>query len=186
MTADNLRPYQVVLWLNDFPQNGSERAAFERYMEGGGAWLGFHVSAYNDPYTRWPWFVHFLGGAVFKDNSWPPIPAHLLVDDTLHPVTRGIPGSYTGPVNEWYRWDPDPRKDPDVHVLVTLDPAQYPLGKKDRLFQGDVPVVWTNRRYHMLYMNTGHGDQIFDGAVQDRMFAQALLWLGGVTLKGLL
>ena len=180
MTPARLKEYKVVLWLNDFPQNETQRSAFQQYMEAGGAWLGFHVSAYNDSYTHWPWFVQFLGGAVFKDNSWPPIPARLIVDDTLHPVTKGFPHRYTGPVNEWYRWSPDPRLNKDVKVLVTLDPAQYPLGKKDRLHEGDVPVVWTNTRYHMLYMNTGHGDQIFDGALQDRMFVQALMWLGGL------
>jgi type 1 glutamine amidotransferase len=178
MTVDKLKQYQVILWLNDFPQNEARRSAFQSYIEGGGAWLGFHVSAYNDPDTHWPWFVRFLGGAVFSNNSWPPLPARLLVDDTLHPVTLGLPSRYTGPVNEWYRWSPDPRLDKDVKVLVTLDPAQYPLGKKDRLTGGDIPVVWTNTRYRMLYMNMGHGDQIFDDPLQDRMFENALLWLG--------
>ena len=38
----NLKPYQLVVWLNEFPHNQAEREAFERYMTGGGAWLGFH------------------------------------------------------------------------------------------------------------------------------------------------
>jgi type 1 glutamine amidotransferase len=184
MNLDKLKQYQVVLWLNDFPQNASQRTAFEQYIEAGGAWLGFHVSAYNDSYTHWPWFIRFLGGAVFKDNSWPPLPARLIVDDTLHPVTLGLPGRYTSPVNEWYRWDPDPRLDKKVKVLVTLDPAQYPLGKKDRIRSGDVPVVWTNTRYKMLYMNMGHGDQIFTSEVQNRMFEAAIRWLGNAAPTG--
>jgi type 1 glutamine amidotransferase len=178
MTLEKLKQYQVVLWLNDFPQNSTQRTAFEQYIEGGGAWLGFHVSAYNDSYTHWPWFIRFLGGAVFKDNSWPPLPARLIVEDTLHPVTLGIPGRYTGPVNEWYRWDPDPRLDKAVKVLISLDQTQYPLGKKDRLHSGDIPVVWTNTRYKMLYMNMGHGDQIFTSPIQDKLFEDAILWLG--------
>jgi type 1 glutamine amidotransferase len=178
MNPDKLRQYQVVLWLNDFPQNAVQRAAFEQYIGGGGAWLGFHVSAYNDSYTHWPWFVQFLGGAVFKDNSWPPLTARLLVDDTLHPVTLGLPGKYIGPVNEWYRWSPDPRMNKDVKVLVTLDPRQYPLGKKDRIRSGDVPVVWTNTRYKMLYMNMGHGDLVFNSPIQNKLFENAILWLG--------
>lgn len=178
MNPAKLKQYQVVLWLNDFPQNALQRTAFEQYIEGGGAWLGFHVSAYNDSYTHWPWFVQLLGGAVFKDNSWPPLTARLLVDDTLHPVTLGLPGKYTGPVNEWYRWSPDPRANKDIKVLVTLDPRQYPLGKKDRIRSGDVPVVWTNTRYKMLYMNMGHGDQVFRSAIQNKLFENAILWLG--------
>jgi type 1 glutamine amidotransferase len=178
-----LKNYQVVLWLNEFPHNQAQRTAFEHFIEGGGAWLGFHVSAFNDWGTHWPWLVSFLGGAVFYNNSWPPLTARLIVDDTSHPVTRGIPGRYTGPVNEWYCWKPNPRLDKNVKVLVTLDSTQYPLGKKDRLFTGDIPVVWTNQHYHMLYMNMGHGDQIFDTPVQNRMFANALLWLGAQVKK---
>ena len=174
----DLSRYKVVVWLNDFPQNAGQRAAFERYMEHGGAWLGFHVAAYNDRYTRWPWFVRFLGGAVFYDNNWPPLPVPLHIDEPLHPVTRGLPGHFMAPPNEWYGWRPSPRLDKDVEVLVTLDSAAYPLGKKDQIRHGDVPVVWTNKRYHMLYMNMGHGDQVFASPVQNELLENALLWLG--------
>jgi len=180
LNEDNLKNYQVVLWLNDFPQNEAQRTAFQHYMETGGAWLGFHVAGYNDSYTKWPWFVNFFGGSVFYNNSWPPLPAKLIVDDTSHPVTLQIPAHYTGPLNEWYGWKPSPRLNKDVKVLVTLDPSNYPLGKKDQIPGGDIPVVWTNTRYHMLYMNMGHGDGIFADPVQNKMFENAILWLGGV------
>jgi len=45
-----LKDYKVVMWLNEFPQNQSQRTAFEDYMKGGGAWLGCHVAGYNDKY----------------------------------------------------------------------------------------------------------------------------------------
>jgi type 1 glutamine amidotransferase len=173
-----LRDYEVVVWLNEFPQTREERAAFERYMEGGGAWLGFHVAGYNDQYTHWPWFVTFFGGAVFYNNSWPPLPAKLIVNDTRHPVTKGIPARFVAPINEWYGWRPSPRLNKEVKVLVTLDPANYPLGKKDQLRSGDIPVVWTNTRYKMLYLNMGHGDQIFTSPTQNKLFENAIGWLG--------
>ncbi len=65
----DLRPYQVIVWLNDFPHTPAQRAAFQNYMEHGGAWLGTHVAGYNDATTKWPWFVDFLGGAVFYSNN---------------------------------------------------------------------------------------------------------------------
>lgn len=178
MNAENLKNYQELLWLNDFPHTENQRRAFQHYMEHGGGWLGFHVAGYNDQYTKWPWFVNFFGGAVFYNNNWPPLPARLLVEDTLHAVTRGMPGSYTAPVNEWYGWDPDPRKNKDVKVLIALDPLNYPLGKKDIITHGDIPVVWTNTKYRMLYMNMGHGDQIFKSGLQNGLFQKAILWLG--------
>ena len=176
----NLKDYKVVIWLNEFPHNEVERRSFERYMTNGGAWLGFHVSGYNDKDTHWPWFVDFMGGAVFYNNNWPPLPARMIVDDNKHPVIRHLPLKYTAPINEWYGWSPNPRDNKNVKVLVTLDPANYPLGKKDIIRNGDIPVVWTNTKYKMLYMNMGHGDQNFTSPLQNKMFEDAILWLGGI------
>jgi uncharacterized protein len=177
----SLSQYQVVLWLNAAPATPQQRANFQRYMEHGGAWLGFHASGYNDESTQWPWFVDFLGGAVFYGNSWPPLPAKLVVDDPTHPVTQSLPASFTSPANEWYIWKPDPRANKNVKVLLTLDPSNYPLGLKDTLIGGDLPVVWTNTSYKMIYMNMGHGDRIFDDPTQNLLFENALLWLGGAS-----
>ena len=178
MKLENLEQYQVVLWLNDVPGDAEQRAAFARYMDAGGGWLGFHIAGYNDSTTNWPWFVSFLGGAVFASNSWPPMPAALRVEDAASPVTQGLPSSFVSPANEWYVWKPDPRENRDVKVLVSLDASNYPLGWKDTLVGGDLPVVWTNTRYRMLYINMGHGDKIFTSPIQNRLFENAILWLG--------
>ena len=176
MNADKLKNIQLVLWLNDFPHTPEQRKAFEDYMTHGGAWLGFHASAYNDESTHWPWLVDFLGGAVFFGNNWPPLPARLIVDDRRHAVTRNLPASFAAPANEWYIWKPSPRLNKDVKVLLTLDPQNYPIGLKDTVTGGDCPVVWTNTRYRMLYVNMGHGDKIFTSPIQNKLFEDAILW----------
>ena len=178
LNAEKLKGFQLVLWLNDFPTKAEPRAAFEGYMNHRGAWLGFHVAAYNDESTRWPWFVDFLGGGVFYGNNWPPLPAKLIVDDRTHPVTRHLPKTFTSPANEWYIWKPSPRLNKRVRVLLTLDAMNYPIGLKDTIIGGDLPVVWTNTRYRMIYMNMGHGDKIFASNVQNQLFENAILWLG--------
>jgi uncharacterized protein len=179
LNTARLEHVDVVLWLNDSPHTGQQRTAFEQYMERGGGWLGFHAAAYNDSDTRWPWFVSFLGGAVFYGNSWPPLPATLRVDDKASPVTRRLPPHIESPANEWYSWLPSPRANEDIKVLLTLDVSNYPLGFKDTLTSGDIPVVWTNTKYRMIYMNMGHGDKIFTDAHQNDLFEDALRWLGG-------
>jgi len=178
MNDARLSHVQVVVWLNESPPHAEQRRAFERYMDGGGAWLGFHAAGYNDQSTNWPWFVNFLGGAVFCINSWPPLPARLVVDDQAHPATQGLPAVYVSPANEWYIWRPSPRQNSDVRVLVSLDPSNYPLGLKDVLTSGELPVVWTNTKYKMVYMNMGHGDKIFTSPVQNQLIEAATLWLG--------
>jgi type 1 glutamine amidotransferase len=178
LTAEKLKNVQLLVWLNDFPHTPEQRKVFEDYMAHGGAWLGFHVSAYNDESTHWPWFVDFLGGAVFYGNNWPPLPATLVVDDRSHPATRHLSATLASPANEWYIWKPSPRLRKDVKVLLTLDPKNYPIGLKDTITGGDLPVVWTNTRYRMIYMNMGHGDKIFTSNEQNALFEDAILWLG--------
>jgi len=177
LNAERLKGVQIVLWLNDSAHTEQQRTAFEQYMEHGGGWLGFHFAAYNDSGTHWPWFVQFLGGAVFYGNNWPPLPAMLDVDDGTSPVTRHLPAHFLSPANEWYSWQPNPRANKDVKVLLTLDSSNFPLGFKDTLTGGDIPVVWTNTRYRMIYMNMGHGDRIFSDEHQNQMFDDALQWL---------
>ena len=76
LNEKDLKPYQLILWLNNFPQSPEQRAAFEKYMDHGGGWIGFHVAGYNDETTKSKWFVDFMGGAVFYTNNWPPLPAN--------------------------------------------------------------------------------------------------------------
>ena len=178
MNDSYLKKYQLVIWLTDSPTKAEQRLAFQHYMENGGAWLGFHAAGYNDEDTHWQWYVDFLGGAVFHTNSWPPLPARLVVDDRTNPTTANLPEAFVAPANEWYVWKPSPRLNKDVRVLMTFDPANYPLGLKDVLISGDLPVVWTNTKYKMTYMNMGHGDKIFTSPTQNKLFEDAILSLG--------
>jgi type 1 glutamine amidotransferase len=178
LSVEKLKDVQLIIWLNDFPHTPEQRKVFEDYMANGGAWLGFHVAAYNDDSTNWPWFVDFLGGTVFFGNNWPPLPAKLVVDDRAHAVTQNLPATFTAPANEWYIWKPSARLNKNVKVLLTLDPQNYPIGLKDTITGGDCPVVWTNTRFHMLYINMGHGDKIFTSDIQNKLFENAIEWLG--------
>ena len=179
-----IKDYQLLIWINDFPHNETERAAFEKYMNNGGGWLGFHVAGYNDKTTQWPWFVNFLGGAVFYKNNWPPLPAKLNVDDTSHTVTRAIPATFISPVGEWYQWKPSPRENKKVKVLVSLSPENFPMGIKHIIVAGDMPVVWTNSDYRMIYLNMGHGPHILSDATQNKLIINAFRWVITSDKKG--
>jgi type 1 glutamine amidotransferase len=184
LTGDRPRDYSILMMLNDFPRLDGEREAFEKYMEGGGGWFGFHVAAYNDADTRWPWLLRFLGGGVFDRNSWPSMPARLAVEDRSHPVLKNLPEFFMSPANEWYQWRPSPRENGDIQVLVSLSPDNYPLGLKDIITDGDLPVVWTNRNYRMIYMNMGHGKGTFGDPVQNSLIIAGLRWLAQRDPKG--
>jgi type 1 glutamine amidotransferase len=184
LMRDDLGDYSIILMLNDFPRTAEQRQAFREYMEQGGGWFGFHVAAYNDRTTDWPWFVDFLGGGVFRRNSWPPMPAKLIVNDALHRVTWALPRAFMSPANEWYQWDPSPRLNPDVKVLISLSEDNYPLGLKDLIPDGDCPVVWTNTKYRMIYMNMGHGGRIFSDPTQNQLIIAGFRWVVAMDEKG--
>lgn len=176
MTVDSLKQYNVVVWLNFLPgRNG--RKAFQEYMEQGGGWVGFHASAYNDRNTQWTWYNEFLGCGPFLCNNWPPQPALVECDTNEHDITRALPKEFVVPASEFYQWNPSPRKNPDVEVLITLSEKNYPLGIKDIVYFGDFPLVWTNKKYRMVYLNMGHGDESFIDATQNLLFTNAFRWV---------
>jgi len=183
LNDEKLSGYQLIIMLNDQPHTQKERDAFQRYMENGGGWMGFHVAAYNDKYTNWPWYLDFLGGGIFYRNNWPAMPAKLVIDES-HPVTRGLPDSFIAPENEWYQWKPSPRENKNIKVLVSLSPENYPLGLKDILLDGDLPVVWTNTNYRMIYLNMGHGNREFNDATQNHLIINAFRWVVSIDKNG--
>jgi len=184
LNAEKLKDYSVIIMLNDFPHTEEQRKAFQEYMEEGGGWFGFHIAAYNDLNTNWPWFLEFLGGGVFWRNNWPPMPAKLLVNNQLHQVTWALPKTYISPSNEWYQWKPSPRLNPDIEVLLSLSEDNYPFGLKDIISDGDCPVVWTNKNYRMIYMNMGHGDRIFTDPTQNMLIISGFRWVVSSDSKG--
>jgi type 1 glutamine amidotransferase len=127
--------------------------------------------------NAWPWFTEFMGGGRFSANNWPSMPARVNVDDPAHPIARGMPASFVAPINEWYSWTPSPRANPDVKVLLTLDASNFPLGIKNTLNGGDIPVAWINKKYRMVYLNYGHGDQIYSTPILPAMIDNCLRWL---------
>lgn len=192
--------YQVVLFLDTRPEDPAQRAAFQKYMENGGAWMGFHFagfaltpSAYNQD---WDWYHNqFLGSGEYKSNTWRPTSAILRVEEAKHPVTINLPQTITSSPNEWYRWVNDLRKNKNIKILLSIDSTSFPLGTGPKLpeiwHSGYYPVVWTNINYKMIYVNMGHNDMdyenrtnkqlssTFDSGVQNQLIINCLLWLGG-------
>ncbi|MEV7248300.1 ThuA domain-containing protein [Streptomyces cyaneofuscatus] len=186
-----LTQYQVVLFLDDAPQSAAQRSGFEAYMRGGGAWMGFHVAAFTTSAQNWPWYHNqFLGSGNFATNTWGPTTATLHTDHRTHPSTGHLPGTFTSSVSEWYSWSRNLRTNPDIDMLVSVDPVSFPLGTdpNQSWYSGDYPIVWTNKNYRMLYANFGHNamnyatntplSSTFASATQNTFLLDGLTWLG--------
>lgn len=181
---EKLSDYDVIISANLVILDKDQREAFEKYMENGGGWIGFHASGYNDHTSQWPWFNKFLGCGTFLRNNWPPQPALLDVNMTDHPVTKNLPDRFVAPKNEWYMWNEAPDTRANVDVLLSVSPKNYPLGIKDIVDSGEYPVVWTNRDYRMIYLNFGHGDRGFTDPTQNLLIINALRWIASCSPKG--
>ncbi len=197
-----LRNYQVVVFLDTRPEAAEQRTAFESYMKNGGAWLGFHFSAFaltpSAFNQNWDWYHHeFLGSGQYASNTWRPTSAILKVEDNKHPVTKNLAKKFKAQPNEWYRWEKDLRQNQNIDILLAIDSSSFPLGtgpKQQEIWQsGYYPVVWSNKKYKMIYINMGHNDMdyehkynktttalssSFGNENQNKMIINSLMWLG--------
>ena len=181
---DSLSAYDIIIAVNASPEGPEQRAVFEKYMENGGGWLGFHAAAYNDASTKWPWLNQFLGCGTFYCNNWPPQCVLLTLDTTDSPVTKNLPDEFVAPESEWYQWNPSPRENKNIEILASISPRNYPLGIKDVISFGDFPVAWRNPAYRMVYLNYGHVDRGFTDATQNLLTLNAFRYVVSLSPKG--
>lgn len=198
LNAAFLSQYKVVLFLDTRPETPEQRAAFQQYMENGGGWIGFHFAAFAltpSAYPQnWDWYHdRFLGSGQYKSNTWRPTSAILKVEDAKSPAIKGLGKTFKASPNEWYRWEKDLTQNPDIQILLSIDPSSFPLGtgpKQHEIWHsGYYPVAWTNKKYKMLYMNMGHNDIdyehktnkelsfTFDNEAQNQFLVNSILWL---------
>ena len=199
MNGSFLADYQVIVFLDTRPDSPGQRNAFREYMENGGAFIGFHFSAFaltpSDFPQNWDWYHNqFLGSGQYVSNTWRPTSAVLRVEDHNYPFTENLPDTFKSSPNEWYKWEKDLRKNPDIKILLSIDSTSFPLGTGPKPYEiwhsGYYPVVWTNKNFRMLYVNMGHNDidyenktnkelsLTFGNPVQDKLILDALLWMG--------
>lgn len=207
LNATFLSKYDVVIFLDTRPDSLFQRVAFQKYMENGGAWMGFHFAAFAltpSAYPQnWDWYHEtFLGSGQYVSNTWRPTSAILRVEDRTSPLTKNLPKTFVSSPNEWYRWQNDLRKNPDIKIILSIDSSSYPLGTGPKPYEiwysGYYPVAWTNKNYKMIYFNMGHNDMdyehsfdntnrtlsyTFGNKYQDRLIINALLWLGTKSKK---
>jgi hypothetical protein len=199
LNKDFLAQYQVMLFLDTRPEEIAQRKAFEEYMNHGGAWMGFHFAGFAMAQSKypqnWDWYHNqFLGSGEYKSNTWRPTSAILRVENPKHPATKKLPKTFKSSPNEWYCWQNDLRENTNIDILLSIDSTSFPLGTGPKPHEiwhnGYYPVVWTNKKYKMLYINMGHNDIDYEGKtnkelsfqfeneLQNKFILNSLGWLG--------
>ncbi|PWS33729.1 ThuA domain-containing protein [Pedobacter paludis] len=175
-----LSQYQLLIQL-DYPPYAwapEEMEAFKKYLaQGKGGWIGFHHATLLgdfDGYKMWPWFSDFMGGIKFKNYIAGFAQAEVNIEDSKHPVMKGLPKKFIVDKDEWYTYDKSPRT--NVKVLANVNEASYK--PKSDIVMGDHPVIWTNEKIkgRNIYIFMGHSPDLFGNSAYKTLFTNAIFW----------
>ncbi len=168
-----LKKYAAVIFVSTTSDNiptDDEKAAFKRYIEAGGGYVGIHAA--TDANYDWQWYGD-LAGAYFKGHPTPQM-ATLNVVDTNTIATKGLPHVWKR-VDEYYHFKALPK---DVHVLITIDESTITYTpQNENLKMGPYhPMAWWHDfdGGRAFYTEFGHTDESWS----DPLFLQHLL--GGI------
>ncbi len=159
-TEDSLQNYSAVIFLNTTGDvlNHYQEAAFERYIQAGGGFVGIHAAA--DTEYDWGWYGRMVGG-YFADHpgindTFPNVqPGVLQVVNKEHPATEFLPDQWNR-TDEWYSYK---KLNDEVNVLMTIDENSYQGGAD----MGEHPMAW----YHeydggrAFYTASGHTNETY-------------------------
>jgi len=137
-TDNNLSRYKAVVFLNPSGEilTGSERAAFQRYIENGGGFVGIHnaTALLSPDLDNWIWYQKLVGAQYDSEISTQP--ARLRVLTHVHSSTLPLPRIWNFKT-EAYNFKQNPRLNGAI-VLVNLDESSVEGGKMG----GDHPFSW--------------------------------------------
>jgi type 1 glutamine amidotransferase len=170
---DTLAGFAVIVFLNTSGDvlDDFQQAAFERYIRGGGGFVGVHAAA--DTEHDWAWFG-LLVGARFK--SHPAVqPAILDVVDAEHPAMRLVPRRWPR-TDEWYNFHEPPRA--SIRVLLRLDESTYSGGE----MPGGHPAAWCHEFEggRAFYTAGGHTSESFAEPLFRQHLLGAIRWAAGL------
>ena len=172
-TENGLRRFDAVMFLCTTGDvlDDAQQVAMERYIQGGGGYVGVHSATDTEWRGDWTWYRRLAGG-VFK--SHPQIQnARLTVLTPDHPATAGLPETFWH-TDEWYDFVDlfDGRID-----LLTVDETTYQNGR-----HGDYhPIAW----YHdydggrSFYTGLGHTEASYSSPLMRVHLLGGLLYATG-------
>lgn len=131
-----LRRYRAVVFTNtnnEIFTNEAQQAAFQRYIRGGGGFVGIHSAVGS--MRAWPWFWSLIGGTFVRHPKLQEFT--IRVTDPLHPSTAFMGASFRWTDEFYYlRHVPQGLRVLLAGELATLDDPQKPKGEIVR------PLAW--------------------------------------------
>ena len=150
-----------------------------RWVEGGGALLGFHPAAdtFHDSSGKPSPYIELLGGEFLSHGQQ--FAGKLRIVDPDHPTMANIPPDWTI-MDEWYVFKN--MATDRIHVLALLDTASDPHGQ-ETYKRPPYPVIWCSAvgKGRVFYNAMGHREDVWDNPIFQKAFVDALYWAVGKT-----
>jgi type 1 glutamine amidotransferase len=135
-TDAKLKPYRARVFSNTNNQvltTDAQMAALQRYVRGGGGFVGIHSAVGS--MRSWPWFWSLIGGSFVRHPKLQELTVRVV--DAQHPSTKFMDATFRWS-DEFYFLRDMPR---ELHVLLagelaTLDDPQKPQSEITR------PLAW--------------------------------------------
>ncbi|CAN5254255.1 hypothetical protein BH20BAC1_BH20BAC1_02710 [soil metagenome] len=157
---DTLKKYSAIVFLSTTGNvlNNFQEAAFERYIQAGGGYMGIHAAA--DCEYDWGWYGR-LAGAYFIshpgiNDTFPNIQTGVLhVKDADSKATKDLPEEWKR-TDEFYSFK---KISNDIHVVLTIDEKSYNGGVNGE----NHPMAWQHEYDggRAFYTNLGHTKESF-------------------------
>lgn len=173
-TDANLKQYRVLVFSNtnnETIDTEEQQAAFQRYIRGGGGFVGIHSACGSE--RNWDWFAAMLGGRFARHPRLQPFTIH--VRDRKHPSTAHL--------GETWKWEDEfyylTNMPNDLHILLTgdlttLDDSKKPAGKTS-------PLAWCHEFEggRCWYTALGHKKEYYHDANFQKHILGGIRWAMG-------
>jgi type 1 glutamine amidotransferase len=175
---DNLKKYRALIFANsnnEAFESEEQRAAFERFIRGGGGFMGIHSASGSE--RQWAWFQQLLGAKFLRHPTLQKFTMNVL--DPKFPATADL--------GKTWPWEDEcyffTNLNPDIKVVLALDPSTLKDPKMatapGEKINGDFPLAW----YHefeggrVFYTALGHKITYYSDPIYRKHLLGGILWV---------
>lgn len=177
---EDLAKFDAIIWNNVSGDalTLTQRAAFKRYLQQGGGYVGIHGSA-GDPAYFWDWYPDELISARFIGHpSEPQFQTARVQLESHQPLLSHKLDANWSLNEEWYSFAQSPRVK-GAHIIASLDETSYsPVGFGHSLAMGDHPIAWAKCMgpARVFYTAIGHLPEVYADKNSLQLLENGIEW----------
>lgn len=179
-TDGNLKKFKAIVFdntNNEILDNEDQKAALQRYIRGGGGFVGIHSA--TGSMRQWPWFWSLVGGKFSRHAKLQTFTVK--VKDPKDLSTAHLPASFEW-TDEFYYVDHIPQ---GLHVLLAGDLVKLDDPGKEKypgkMFGDEFPLAWRHdfEGGRAWYTALGHKPEHYSDPKLAKHILGGILWAMG-------